>query len=125
MKASHPCEKPVHAVLPRDLSRLREVIDLLILCQSLISLRLDVAAGPHDCVLLIPLGRLPKTVVLEQVPDQAHFHTVIHLEVISFVLRFVGPYTYRIDVGSEAHILLKLAVENTRLLHEKSVDRIG
>lgn len=106
MKLSHASEESVHAVLASDLCRFREMIYLLISSESLIRLRLDVAAGPHDSVFLIPLRGLPKAVILKQITNKPHFNLIIELKIVAAILRLVRADAYRVDVWAEADVLL-------------------
>lgn len=116
MKLSHTSKKSVHAVFTSDFSWFRKMIHFLVSCESLISLWLDVAAGPHNCKLLIPLCRFPKTVVFKQITNKSHFNLIIKLKVVPTILRLVRPDTYRIDVWTEAYVLFKNAILHGRRL---------
>jgi hypothetical protein len=118
VKLPHPCEEPVHAVLAGDLSGLGEVIDFLVASECLIHLRLDVAARPHHCELLVSLSRLPESVIFKQVTDQSDVYLIILLKIIPSILWLVRPYTYWVYVWTEAYVFLESSILNSRWLAE-------
>jgi hypothetical protein len=119
VKLPHPREEPVHAVLAGDLSGLGEVIDFLVASECLIHLRLDVAARPHHCELLVSLSRLPESVIFKQVTDQSDVYLIILLKVITSVLWLVRPNTYWVYVRTEAYVFLECSILNSRWLAKK------
>ena len=58
------------------------------------------------------VGHLPDAIVLARVADQTHFHSVVKLEVVALVWRFVRSYRHWVDVGAKDEILLLLATQN-------------
>ena len=102
----------IHAILPCHFRALREVVHFLIPSERLVSLALDVRAGPGDLPLLVAIGNFPETIVLKRIPNQSHVDPVIELEVVPPVLWLVRSQRHRIDIGSEDEILLRHDIIN-------------
>lgn len=82
------------------------MIDLLVLGQSLINLRFQGTAAPHERpVLTFLLGNLSEPIVLQGVSDDLHL-IIIKLEVIPSISWLVRSDTYWVLIRSENQELL-------------------
>jgi len=106
MLLPHPGEMLIQAVFSGDLSRLRPVVNFLELAKSLIGLRLDVGARPHDRPLLLSIIDLSKAIVLKRISNEPDLNTIVKLEVQVFILGLIGADAHRVYVRTEHHVLL-------------------
>lgn len=114
---SHPGKMLVKAIFPGDFGRLWPVVHFLELAEGLINDRFDVAASPHYAPFLLFVVNFSETVVLEGIPDQPHFKSVVKFEIQVFIWRLVRTYAHRIYVGPKEHVLfLKFTIDCRGLL---------